>query len=313
MKSFRFASHASAGIVLLLVANSLASAQATRTWVSGVGDDVNPCSRTAPCKTFAGAISKTAVGGEINCIDAGGFGAVTITKSLTIDGNGTHAAILAAGTNGVIVNAPAGSTVTLRNLSINGVGTGVDGIRYIGGDALFVENCVVSNFTGQGIDGALAGTFVGKVFVKDSIFRKCAGGGIQLTPVLANTSTITAVLDNVRLEANSLGIQVNDRAKATLSNCVVSGNTNQGVFAFANAAAGPVVVNMETCTIASNGSLGIRANNANVNVRLSNVAILNNGAASTDVTGGGIITSFVNNRIIGNTPDVALPTTKAQQ
>src|SRR5450432_4615171 len=80
---------------------SLASAQATRTWVSGVGDDVNPCSRTAPCKTFAGAISKTAAGGEINCLDPGGFGGVTITKSMTISCEAGTAGVVVAGTNGL--------------------------------------------------------------------------------------------------------------------------------------------------------------------------------------------------------------------
>src|SRR5437870_8198838 len=101
-----------------------ANAQATRTWVSGVGDDLNPCSRTAPCKTFAGAISKTAAGGEIDVIDPGGFGTLTITKSITIDGGigSGWASILAAGTNGIIVNASSTSVVTLRNLSINGAG-----------------------------------------------------------------------------------------------------------------------------------------------------------------------------------------------
>src|SRR5882724_9458488 len=81
-----------------------AYAQATRTWVSGVGDDANPCSRTAPCKTFAGAISKTAAGGEIDCLDPGGFGAVTITKPITLDCVGTLGSILASGTNAVIIN-----------------------------------------------------------------------------------------------------------------------------------------------------------------------------------------------------------------
>src|ERR1017187_9679473 len=81
-----------------------AQAQASRTWVSGVGDDANPCSRTAPCKTFAGAISKTAVGGEINCIDPGGFGALTITKAITIDCANTEAGVLVSGTNGITVN-----------------------------------------------------------------------------------------------------------------------------------------------------------------------------------------------------------------
>src|SRR3954463_5239202 len=92
---------------LALIALALpasASAQATRTWVSGVGDDVNPCSRTAPCKTFAGAISKTANGGEIDALDPGGFGTITITKAITIDGTGTFASILNSGVNGVNVN-----------------------------------------------------------------------------------------------------------------------------------------------------------------------------------------------------------------
>src|SRR5437762_9919114 len=105
-----------------------AQAQATRTWVSGVGDDANPCSRTAPCKTFAGAISKTAVGGEIDALDPGGFGTLTITKSITIDGTGTFASILAASTIGFIINIPSGTAdaaraVRLRGLSINGAGS----------------------------------------------------------------------------------------------------------------------------------------------------------------------------------------------
>src|SRR5213083_3662422 len=94
-------------VVFALGFSAVCSAQATRTWVSGVGDDANPCSRTAPCKTFAGAISKTAASGEINCLDPGGFGAVTITKAITIACEGVTAGVLAAGTNGIIVNAGA--------------------------------------------------------------------------------------------------------------------------------------------------------------------------------------------------------------
>src|SRR5438067_4498283 len=116
-------------VLLALALPSPAFGQATRTFVSGVGDDLNPCSRTAPCKTFAGAISKTAAGGEINCLDPGGYGTVTITKSITIDCTGTFGSILAAGTNGVNVNDSASGTpntikVTLRGLFINGAGTG---------------------------------------------------------------------------------------------------------------------------------------------------------------------------------------------
>jgi hypothetical protein len=111
-------------VLLALALPSSASAQATRTWVSGVGDDANPCSRTAPCKTFAGAISKTANGGEINCLDPGGFGGVTITKSLTIKCHYTEGGVLVSGTNAIVINATATDTVTLRGLDINGIGTG---------------------------------------------------------------------------------------------------------------------------------------------------------------------------------------------
>src|SRR5437660_4905993 len=90
--------------LFILALSTLAQAQATRTWVSGVGDDVNPCSRTAPCKTFAGAISKTFIGGEIDALDPGGFGTLTITKSITVDGGSAFASVLASGVNGIIVN-----------------------------------------------------------------------------------------------------------------------------------------------------------------------------------------------------------------
>src|SRR5882757_1656715 len=121
-------------LMLAAVASSIAQGQATRTWVSGVGDDANPCSRTAPCKTFAGAISKTAAGGEIDALDPGGFGAVTIGKAITIDGGGGQvASVLVSGTNGIVVSAGANDVVILRNLRINGIGTGLNGVQFLAG------------------------------------------------------------------------------------------------------------------------------------------------------------------------------------
>src|ERR1041384_3661107 len=158
MNKFRLTIQMLAIAVFTLAFASMAQAQATRTWVSGVGDDVNPCSRTAPCKTFAGAISKTATGGEIDVLDPGGFGAVTITKAITIDGTtgGGFGSILAAGFNGVIVSntTPSTAVITLRNLSINGNGQGTspgpNGIRFLGGKSLHVQNCDIFGFSTNG-------------------------------------------------------------------------------------------------------------------------------------------------------------------
>src|SRR6266567_4823465 len=104
MNKFRFTLNVLAIAIFTFAFASIAQAQATRTWVSGVGDDANPCSRTAPCKTFAGAISKTATSGEINVLDPGGFGGVTITKAITIRSDHIEAGVLVSGTNGIVVN-----------------------------------------------------------------------------------------------------------------------------------------------------------------------------------------------------------------
>src|SRR5437867_2713283 len=143
MSKVRFTLNTLAAAIFVLTVTSMANAQATRTWVSGVGDDANPCSRTAPCKTFAGAISKTADGGEIDCVDSGGFGAVTITKSITIDGAGVLAGVLAASVNGIIINDGTNTKIVrLRNLSINGAGSGLDGIRILTARTVEIESCV---------------------------------------------------------------------------------------------------------------------------------------------------------------------------
>jgi hypothetical protein len=162
----------------LTLATQSANAQATRTWVSGVGDDANPCSRTAPCKTFAGAISKTAAGGEINALDPGGFGAVTINKSITIDGGGGQvASVLVAGTNGIIVSAGAG-TVTLRNIRINGVlGTpspGLNGVQVLSAAALHIENCTIFGFSQTGININLTSASAARVLVTDTVVSNSA-------------------------------------------------------------------------------------------------------------------------------------------
>jgi hypothetical protein len=163
-----------------------AFAQATRTWVSGVGDDVNPCSRTAPCKTFAGAISKTANGGEINCLDPGGFGAVTINKTLVIDCHYTEGGVLAGG-NGIVVNATASDIVVLRGLDIFGVNPPTHGVRILVAQAVIIEDCVIRRFNlanSFGISFQPTGTTA--LYVSNSTISQngsgATGGGIQIQP-----------------------------------------------------------------------------------------------------------------------------------
>src|SRR5437879_3892435 len=207
MRAMRWACSIGVLATVVLGGASRAGAQATRTWVSGVGDDANPCSRTAPCKTFAGAISKTAAGGEIDALDPGGFGAVTITKSIIIDGGGMLAGVLVAGTNGIVVNAAPTDRVVLRGLDINGVGQGLNGVRFTAGASLHVERCTIANFTTLGIDV----TTGGEVFVKDTILRGNVGGGIQIAP---SSGTAHATSEGTHADDNLFGVTVQGHALA---------------------------------------------------------------------------------------------------
>jgi hypothetical protein len=206
----------------IVLSAQAAFAQATRTWVSGVGDDANPCSRTAPCKTFAGAISKTATGGEISVLDPGGFGAVSITKAITIDGSGTHGSILSALTNGVIINAPSTATVVLRNLSINGVGTGLNGIRILSAKAVRIENVTIFGFTNRAVD--IQNTVPVSVSIDRSSFRQNTGIGVAAT-----TSSIDLTITESIIEGNnSHGVWVNG-GRAVLARSSVQQNGIAGV------------------------------------------------------------------------------------
>ncbi|MDQ1707135.1 MAG: hypothetical protein QOJ88_346 [Pyrinomonadaceae bacterium] len=292
-------------MMFIFAVTSLAQAQATRTWVSGVGDDANPCSRTAPCKTFAGAISKTADGGEIDCIDPGGFGTVTITKSITIDGAGTLGSILAAGTNGVNVNdsgsgAPQTKIVRLRNLSINGAGTGVNGVNITSARAVYIEGCVISGFksgnatTSDGIEinfTAGSGTF--NVSVKDTIIENNSGDGIRQNTTVG---TLNCFYDNVVLAGNAKGLEALG-GTGNISRSVVDNNSSDGILVNNGA-----VVNSSTNQVTSNGN-GFNA--VAGTIRLSDNNIYRN--LSNAFAGGGTYVTFGNNHVAGNTGNEALP------
>jgi hypothetical protein len=276
---------------LLFAASSL-SAQASRTWVSGVGDDVNPCSRTAPCKTFAGAISKTAAGGEISVLDPGGFGAVTITKSITINGEGTLAGILAAGTNGVIVNPGVNDVVVLRNISINGVGTGLNGIRHLNG-RLRVEKCTIEGFSSRGIDVVHTSTSTpGELVVVDSRFVRIGTVAIRVD----NGATAVAprvALDNVNISRSGFGVDVLKSGFATINRSMITDITNQAIVAENTA-----TINATDCVLSRNGT-GIQALNTST-VRIANCRIFGN-TTGVNIAVGATGDTFGNNAIFGNT------------
>jgi hypothetical protein len=301
--------------VFFLGCCSVAQAQATRTWVSGVGDDANPCSRTAPCKTFAGAISKTAAGGEISVLDPGGYGAVTITKSITINGEGTLAGILSANTNGVIVNTAATDTVVLRNISIHGANTGLNGIRFIGSGALHVEKLTITGVVQKGITFEPVGA--AQLFVSDTIIRNALnatnGGAVLVKPGPAGSALVE--FDNVRMEQSLFGIRVEDRTTATLRNTTATGNLNNGFLSISAGAA--VTLNLENCSAsgnrnASNTSSGIQSNGAASTVRISNTSVFGNNIGLNSQNSG-VISSFINNRIGGNGTNNAPTVTTVQQ
>jgi hypothetical protein len=282
----------------MLMPLSVAHAQATRTWVSGVGADENPCSRTAPCKTFAGAILKTATGGEISVLDSAGYGAVTITKSITIDGAGAHASILAALANGVIVNA-AGSVVTLRNLSINGVGSGFDGIRFLAGAELHVENVVADRMTGKGI--AFQPSNNAELFVSNSTFAHNAQG-IAVTPGVGFTARAT--VENSRMVDNSgAGLRAERGAVVSVRNSVATGNTNGFV---ATGVGGDAFLQLENCGASHNSAAGIFAGlgggGLTAFVSMSNCLVTGN-ANGLSADASGIIRSFGDNKVVDNTTD----------
>jgi hypothetical protein len=298
-----------AACLFLLLGASLAFAQATRTWVSGVGDDANPCSRTAPCKTFAGAISKTATFGEIDVLDPGGFGAVTITKSITIDGTPFQAGVLAAapGQSAIIVNAGPGSLVTLRGLNINGDMQAQNGIRFLGAGSLHVENCTIEEFLGNGVDFEPSSS--SKLFLANTRVRFNTAGVLAISAAAASTVDI----DRCELNDNTtiFGLRVEDNIKATVSRTNANGNVSGFVAIGRNA---PAEMTLTDCGASQNSVVGVSSGNGSFATitRITDVTVTGNGLGLRVGTLGQII-SFGNNRINGNATDGAPSSTIPQQ
>jgi hypothetical protein len=287
--------------VIVLAALALpasAFGQATRTFVSGVGDDVNPCSRTAPCKTFAGALSKTARHGEINCLDPAGYGAVTITKGMTIDCRYTHGSILACGFSGVVINmldANVGDKVILRGLSINGCrGTtspGPNGVRIIVAKSVSIQRSSIFGFTQNGVlfQPSNAGARLG---VSHSTIENIGGNGVFVAPTSTGTGKAT-------LRHNDI---VDNDA------CGILATTHGATTSFANGRCGSntapaqvsqnATINAYNNDVSDNGK-GVFSVGASI-IRIAENSVTGNGTGLF-ATAGGQILSWQNNYVTGNT------------
>lgn len=189
-------------VVAIAFTATPASAQATRTWVSGVGDDANPCSRTAPCKTFAGAISKTAATGEINCLDSGGFGGVTITKAITISCTGVTAGVLVSGSNAITINAGSSDRVVIDGLFVDGLGTSFTGISVISARDVVIRNTNITGFT-TGI--LVNGTNQNATTVENAIIFN-SGTGVRVQSAAGNGAA--RIYDSLIVANSVAGVSV---------------------------------------------------------------------------------------------------------
>ena len=289
MKRFSFPVFALA----LCLFSASAFAQATRTWVSGVGDDVNPCSRTAPCKTWAGAISKTAVGGEIDALDSGGFGAVTINKSITLNGSGFLASTLATGaSNGIIVNA-AGINVILRNMEISGAYSGLNGVRILNANSVRFDNVHIYGFTNRGID--IQSTSPVKVTIDNSMIRNNTAIGVAAASGVAMLDIFHSFIEG----NGSHGVWSNS-GTATISQSVLQQN---GLAGAVLTGSGKLTITDSTLSANNKGVEAGTGTSMTGIVTISNNTITNNTASGVSLEGG-TVQSTGDNTIRGNLPDV---------
>ncbi|HET9767852.1 MAG TPA: hypothetical protein VFS60_13435 [Thermoanaerobaculia bacterium] len=308
-----------AAVALPALATAPARAQATRTWVSGTGDDNNPCSRTAPCKTFTGALAQTLEGGEISVLDPGGYGSVTIDKAISIVADGVEGGILAASANGIVVAAGASDVVSIRGLQIEGAGSGLNGIKLTSGGTLHVENCVIRGFqsatAGNGNGIAFFPTGNSKLVVTNSIVERNGnvgtGGGILVQPT--GTGTAKVALSGVTLANNSFGFRANGASstgpagiQGGIYDSTASANAGNAFSAITVPGFQGVSLMVSHTSAFSNNTQAVFANGALAQVFLSDFTATANGIGLLVANGANIL-SHGNNSISGNVTD-GMPT-----
>jgi len=310
-----------------LLYSTPAAAQATRTWISGVGDDVNPCSRTAPCKTFQGAISKTAAGGEINCLDPGGFGGVTITKSISLVCDNTQTGVLVASTNALIINS-ATAVVLISGFDIEGLGQtgspGINGINVLNAAAVHVRNTKIRGFrNGYGINfqpqSANGQLFVDNVTISEGggAANPTTSGGINVNPAAGFTANATITNSqivnnlNVGIRIDTTGI-VGSVITASIDRVTLS-NNGVGILVKAPNGTGTAKFMLTDSQVTLNTGQGLIVNGtpASASARVGTTTITNNGTGVL-VLGTAQVLSYGDNRLDGNTNDGAFSGTIAR-
>ena len=293
----------SVSLLAVLMTASIANAQATRTWVSGLGNDMNPCSLTAPCKTWAGAFIKTAAGGEMDALDSGGYGSLTINKAMTIDGGtGNVAGTLTGAANGFTISAAVTDRVLIRNVEIDGTGGGVAGIKINSAKSVTIQNVSIFNFSGgvaRGIDAQCNSAC--RVTVRDSRVDDNAGIGMVFQGTVANTVNAD-VYNSATTNNGSHGIFVANGAKLTLSNHVSSNNAIAGLIAADNG----TTVSAFQSTFANNVGPGVQSGTGaatTTTIGLTKCVVSGN-SPGVNVSGG-IVQTHNDNAILRNNVDVS--------
>ena len=284
-------------LAVTLPAVSAQAQGAIRTYVSITGSDSNPCSLTAPCRHFQAAVNATSAGGEVDALDPGGYGALTIGQAVTIDGEGWS--YVAPGPSGVAISVNASSgNVVLRGLSLNGVGvTGSIGIAF-NGASLNVQNCVIQNFSLVGIDFSPASA--SHLSVLDTLVSGNGINGIQISPT--GSALVVGIISRVTMEGNgSSGLIVSTPGdgsiQVTVSDSVSENNTSIGLSASANGGTAKMMV--RNSTIANNGVNGLEADYAGATIWFSRTTITGNGTGWFEYMSG-VVATFGTNEIVGN-------------
>jgi hypothetical protein len=291
-----------AGMIALLVASSPALASASRTFVSGVGIDTGACPVSAPCRTFAYALTQTAPSGEIIVLTSAGYGPVTIGQAVSIINTSNFAGVTVASGNGITINAGVSDSVTLRGLTVDGGGTGSNGVVFNSGGKLTIDQCNLMNFAGGGPttgNGILMQPTSGNhnIVITNTTASNNGYVGVSYFPP-SGAATTGIVIDRVSANNNGFGIIIynvnsSGAAMASISNSIASFNTQYGFYF------DTVTASLDASNATSNVLAGVLANSSATKLALGRSVLMNNGGYGLQVAAG-TVNSYKDNRIAGN-------------